>query len=50
MRDEEEKYEVLLTKNMNDEKKLAWREKKKAFYERFINDPAISRAPATNGK
>jgi hypothetical protein len=49
MREKESEYLQLLTQTLNDEKKQALKEKKQAFYERYINDPAKTRGPADSG-
>lgn len=46
MREIEIPFIVLLTQSMNDEIRKGYQEKKQAFYERFINDPAKFRGPA----
>jgi pSer/pThr/pTyr-binding forkhead associated (FHA) protein len=46
MREIENKYTLLLTAILDNEKRQTLKEKKQAFYERYINDPGKARGPA----
>lgn len=46
MRDKENEYIQVLSQFLDEEKKNLLKEKKQAFYERYLNDPAKVRGPA----
>ncbi len=50
MREKESEYLQLLTQTLSNEIRQALKEKKQAFYERYINDPAKTRGPADSGQ
>ena len=50
MREKENEYTQMLTQTLNDETRRAFKEKKQAFYERYINDSSKNRGPAQSGQ